>query len=126
MKRHIVKKNFLWLSADWRTYKYHSGQFLEMTDMSRLTIVLRDTWTDKNPGHIPECPCPSNLGGQCPLYNTGQRLLMLILRYVQHVICHARVIQYYCSRSNIRSCRSIRSCHYCAALLCGIAPRVQS
>src|SRR6266542_2905088 len=48
------------------------------------------------------------------------------LRHAQHIICHACVIQYYCARNNIRSRRSIRSCHYCAALLCGIAPRVQS
>ena len=40
-------------------------------------MVLWDIETDKNPGHVPECPCPANFGGHCPLYNTayGQKVV---------------------------------------------------
>src|SRR6266508_1828084 len=54
---------------------------------------------------------------------SGQQLLMPITAPCVAVICHARVIHYYCICSNIRSYHSIRSCHYCAALLCGITSR---
>ena len=56
----------------------------------------------------------------------SRRSLMPITALCAACHCHARVIQYYCVRSNIRNRRSIRSCHYCTTLLCGIAPRVQS
>src|SRR6266540_3020276 len=46
---------------------------------------------------------------------SGQRSLMLITALCAAIICHARVIQYYCARSNIRSHHSIHSCYYCAA-----------
>ncbi len=52
---------------------------------------------------------------------SGQQLLMLITAPCVAVICHTHVIQYYYICSNIRSCRSIRSYHYCAAFLCDIA-----
>ncbi len=55
---------------DWQIYKYRPGQFLKMTDMSHLTIVLRDMWMNENLRHVLKCLCLFNLGKQCPLYNT--------------------------------------------------------
>src|SRR6266542_702223 len=55
----------------------------------------------------------SAVSGQQSAFS-GQQLLMLITASCTAVLYHARVIHYYCVRSNIRSHRSIRSCHYCA------------